>query len=59
MLERDGYNGPIAYHCDLCSESEETHCTDFASAWAKAKMHGWRALKKGEEWQHKCPSCAE
>lgn len=59
-IERDHYNGPIAFRCDApkCHEFEETHCQEFGGAHAKAKAHGWTTRKVGDEWQHLCPGCS-
>lgn len=57
-LERDGYNGPLTFCCDCCGEVEETHCSDWNSALAKIKAHGWKARKVDEEWQHSCGDCS-
>jgi hypothetical protein len=57
-IQRERYEGPIAFVCDNCTEVDETHCYDFASATLKMKSHGWQARKVGEEWQHFCHDCA-
>lgn len=57
MIERDGYDGPITFCCDECGELDDTRCADFASALAKARSHGWRVRKAGDEWQHFCADC--
>lgn len=57
-IERTSYNGPIVFHCDGCSECDETHCSDFASALSKVKTHGWRVTKVGDDWVHLCRDCA-
>jgi Fe2+ or Zn2+ uptake regulation protein len=56
-LERASYDGPITFCCDECGECDETRCSDFASAMLKAKSHGWKARKVGEDWNHYCKDC--
>lgn len=55
--ERDGWNGPITFCCDNCGEVEETHCSDWSSAQAKVKAHGWQARWQDGEWYHYCKDC--
>jgi Fe2+ or Zn2+ uptake regulation protein len=57
VIERDRFDGPTTFCCDECGEVDETRCTDFASALAKIKSHGWKARKVGEDWQHLCQDC--
>lgn len=57
-IDRDGFNGPITFCCDDCGDVDETRCSDFASALAKSRSHGWKALKVEDEWEHRCPDCA-
>lgn len=60
-IERERYDGPIAFLCDAkgCHEVAETRSTDFASALAKAKVYGWTVRKRGDEWHHYCRDCSE
>lgn len=56
-IDREGWDGPIVFHCDgpRCAEVCETRCTDFPSALAKAKSRGWRVTKKEGQFIHLCP----
>lgn len=58
-IEREHYDGPITLLCDgpRCHELCETHCSDFPSALAKAKAHGWRPTLIANEWMHFCGEC--
>lgn len=60
-IEREHYNGPISFTCDErgCHEFDDTHSSDFSSALAKAKSHGWTVRKVGSEWLHFCPDCGD
>ena len=59
-IQRDQYNGPIAFLCDSpkCPEIDETHCSDFGTALAKLKSHGWTVVKE-REWRHYCRDCSK
>lgn len=59
MIERDGRDGPITFCCDNCGEVDETHSSDFRSALAKIKVHGWKARNVDGDWQHLCGDCAK
>lgn len=56
-IDRQSYNGPITFCCDECGELDDTHCSDFSSALAKVKSHGWIARKFGDDWLHMCADC--
>lgn len=58
-IQREHFDGPITFVCDICGEEEETRCTNFAGALAKFKSHGGKAVKSEEtgEWEHYCRSC--
>lgn len=58
MIERNGFDGPITFCCDECGELDDTRCSDFNSAFAKVKSHGWKARKVDDDWQHLCGDCA-
>lgn len=60
-IDREYFNGPISFQCDAkrCTETDETHCTDFPSALAKMKSHGWATRQLRGEWIHICPICLE
>ena len=36
-IQRDHFDGPITFVCDICGEEDETRCTNFAGALAKFK----------------------
>ncbi len=57
-ITRPHFDGPITFVCDDCGEEDATHSSDFDSAFAKAKSHGFRAVKVKGEWQHRCADCA-
>lgn len=57
-IERPHFNGPISFVCDDCGEAEDTHCSFWNGANAKARSHGWKPIKAGDEWEHLCPDCA-
>ncbi len=52
-------NGEVVFNCDKCPEIVETGEEDFQEAFAGAKSEGWRAVKIGNEWEHRCPTCVE
>jgi len=56
-IERERYEGPIAFCCDGCGEIDETRCSNFSGAMAKVKSHGWVARKDGDDWLHFCGDC--
>ena len=59
-IDRDGWNGPIIFTCDVCDETFETGEEDFKSAHAMAKAKGWRTKKIGDEWiNYCCKECME
>lgn len=58
--ERNGF----AFECDACSEvlgppalGRGSAPRDFEESLAEAKAKGWRAVKVGDEWEHRCPDC--
>jgi hypothetical protein len=53
------------FFCDLCGDVIEpprlgrgSAPRNFQESWEEAKEAGWRAVKSGEHWLHRCPSCA-
>lgn len=57
MIDRTG--GEITFHCDLCADFIETEHADWNDAMASFKAAGWKSVKVGKTWEHRCPSCAE
>jgi len=56
MIDRQG--GKILFECDSCDDVfEGGEDEEFASAWARAKGEGWKAMKIADEWLHGCPRC--
>lgn len=48
--------------CDFCSETFDTdrdRDDGFIAAVDAIKREGWKVIKKGGDWLHKCPSCQE
>lgn len=50
------------FSCDWCGEVLEpprlglgSEARDFLESWEDAKRKGWRAVKDGRDWKHKCP----
>lgn len=58
-IDREYFNGPITFCCDNCGELDETRCSNFSSALAKAKSHGWKVRKNDDDWTHLCYDCEE
>jgi hypothetical protein len=58
-IERELFDGPISFVCDVCGETDETHCTNFSGALTKYKSHGGQAVKDGDEWSHVCRECRD
>lgn len=56
-IEREYFEGPITFVCDICGDKDETHATNFPGAYAKYKSHGGKAVKVKDEWEHHCSSC--
>lgn len=52
-------HGELVFVCDTCDETLETHEPEWNEAWADAKRQGWRAVKRGNGWEHNCPGCAK
>jgi hypothetical protein len=55
MLDRQ--KGDVVFECDICGNVLETETSDFESARNLLRREGWRTLKVGDVWMHKCPSC--
>ena len=58
-IEREHFDGPITFVCDVCGEHDETNCQNFGGALAKFKSHGGKVVKgDDDEWEHHCRECA-
>jgi hypothetical protein len=55
MLDRQ--KGEIVFCCDVCGETLEARTSNFDEANNLLKLEGWRAIKRGEEWDHYCDEC--
>jgi hypothetical protein len=58
MIDRQ--HGAIQLCCDVCGNvCEGERGEEFAPLWARAKNEGWRAIKQGDVWIHRCPECTK
>jgi len=57
MIERDPDEGGFYIVCDFCSNDINIQRNDFLLAIESLKMRGWKIIKQGSEWLHKCPTC--
>ena len=57
MIERDPDEGGFYIACDFCSNDINIQQDDFMRAIEALKMRGWRIIKDGKNWLHKCPEC--
>jgi Fe2+ or Zn2+ uptake regulation protein len=55
----DQQKGDFFFQCDDCGEVLETKTSNFDAARNVLKREGWRAIKVGEAWEHRCPQCSE
>ncbi len=58
-IEREYFDGPITFICDICGEEDNTHCQGFNGALAKFKSHGGVAKNIKGEWEHHCVKCKD
>lgn len=56
MLDR--VHGRIVFECDDCGDPLETDETDFAEAMQMMRDEGWKSVKYGDVWQHRCAGCS-
>jgi hypothetical protein len=49
--------GNITFECDECGKTLETGIDGIYDAYQHAKGLGWRAVKTGNCWEHRCPGC--
>jgi hypothetical protein len=62
MIERVGFGDFASFdiQCDYCEFCENFDTDgDFSQAISDAKEHGWKVIKNGSGWLHKCASCVE
>lgn len=57
-LEHHGF-GEWDLLCDSCGTSESHDHMTFNDVREYLKDEGWRSIRKGQDWEHKCPSCIE
>ena len=57
MIERDYDEGGYYVVCDFCSNEINIQQSEFMRAIEALKMRGWKIIKAGDEWLHKCPVC--
>ena len=57
---KDGFE----FSCDVCGEvwtpprlGRGSEARDWKECWEIAKENGWRAIKSGEGWEHRCSDC--
>jgi hypothetical protein len=55
MLTR--IKGKVVFECDHCAETLDTDESDFGDALAVLRDSGWKAVKEGDEWSHRCDDC--
>lgn len=56
-MSTDRQHGKLVFVCDTCPETYEGESGEWNEVWAKAKDDGWRAVKMGAEWEHRCGRC--
>jgi hypothetical protein len=57
MLTRIG--GKIVFECDQCADTLDTEESDFGDALGVMRDSGWKAVKIGQDWSHRCDACKE
>lgn len=57
MIEKDDEEGGYYVVCDFCSNDVNIQQYDFFRVIEALKMRGWKIIKSGMEWLHKCPEC--
>ena len=48
----------VEFQCDECGSCLDTEKFTFANGLEVAKAQGWRAIKAGPDWTHRCEDCA-
>ena len=56
MINAHGVLGYDVY-CDPCGFSENIEAESWGELMRTMKSEGWRTVKEGEDWEHRCPSC--
>lgn len=57
-LKKDWKQDGWVITCDKCDDTELLGEDTFLEALAEAKEdHGYRAVKVGDDWEHRCPTC--
>jgi hypothetical protein len=56
MLEKDLF-GEFVVTCDKCGDEEFLDTESFHNAVEMLKQQGFRSIKIGDNWEHRCPCC--